>query len=111
MRFPRTNFSNAEGVSKGEGDEATTAANTVEDEGAAKRRAYLERKLLESREAKRRAELARAQEAKARAAQAALTPPAAVAPAIQPAIPHDQPSAQAAAVESQVWQSAFSLAP
>ncbi len=110
MRFPRTNLSNAaEGVSKGEGEDAMAAAE--HDEGAAKRRAYLERKLLESREARRRAEIARAEEAKAQAALAASVTPAVDAVVTAPPASVTQPSASADAAESQVWQSAFSLAP
>jgi len=109
MRFPRTNTSNAAAdLSKGEGDQAN-ANEAGYDEGAAKRRAYLERKLLEAREAKRRGEIARAEEAaRNAAAQAEAAAHAAVA---QPSAPQGEPAAPADVAESQVWQSAFSLAP
>jgi S-DNA-T family DNA segregation ATPase FtsK/SpoIIIE len=116
MRFPRTNFSNmAMGFQKeDQGGQERSEAEARKAEEIAERRAYLEQKLADAREAKRNAQLAANP-----ATLPARTPAASQIkpPLASPAARTQQPAAMAIfpvpvdANGSPVWQTAFSLAP
>jgi S-DNA-T family DNA segregation ATPase FtsK/SpoIIIE len=118
MRFPRTNFSNAN-TGFPQKDEAEKArAEAEREESIAKRRAYLEEKLRQAREAKHQAEIAKrheplnpARQSPDTAPKASVGQPPAVGPSPRPSMPLVPPLVPADAAEIQIWQSAFSLAP
>ncbi|PZM09194.1 DNA translocase FtsK [Rhizobium tubonense] len=116
MRFPRTNFSNmAMGFQQeDQGDRERSEAEARKAAETAERRAYLEQKLAEAREAKRKAQLAAASQASsAKAASAPQLKPPLASAAARP----QKPAAMAIfpvpvdANGSPIWQTAFSLAP
>ncbi|TQX90000.1 DNA translocase FtsK [Rhizobium rhododendri] len=119
MRFSKTNFSNGETDFQRDvhADAERAEAELREARQIAERRAYLEQKLIQAREAKRRSEIAHQQRADqlkaAQLRQPQATPVAAPDAGLSPTgrtnMPLVPPLVPADAVQD--WQTAFSLAP
>lgn len=119
MRFSKTNFSNGETEFQQDvrGDAERAEAEARQAQQIAERRAYLEQKLIQAREAKRRSEIAHQQKADQLKAEQSRQPQAASAidstraetPSPRGLVPLVPPLVPAEAVQD--WQTAFSLAP
>ncbi|KAA0699702.1 DNA translocase FtsK [Neorhizobium sp. P12A] len=116
MRFPRNNFSNmtmGHPQDDNEADQALAEARRAEE--IAQRRAYLEQKIFQAREAKRRAAEAQAQQASQQPSQPQAPVPnpdmAASQQHVRQTTPLVPPLVPAEAVVAPDWQRAFSLAP